>query len=171
MAPEQTLEFLWKLFCLHLAEVSNEVLDKHISTLYAAVLDLDGTFETFIDGYASNHDRKFLDMAVIEAVRQRSFNTHRHVQLVAAVVGKGLISLDTGSSLLTVRGSNLEELPKAVKHALDVAWLINQDKRDGFMGADDDHLLKDALANVALDWQNSLSIADQHAVMRPCTER
>lgn len=52
-----------------------------------------------------------------------------------------------------MRRSDQEELPEAVEHVLDVAWLINEDRRDGVMEADGDHLLKDALASVAADFQ------------------
>lgn len=156
MAEDRKLEFMWKLFCLHLAGVPNTILDEHVNAMYAESLDLDGAFESAVDRFALSHDRNLLDMAIVDAVKQRCFSTRRHVQLAAVLVGRELISLDAVATLLVARGSDLEQMPKAVEHALDVAWLVNEDQRDGVMGVDADNLLKDALASVAIDFLGSL---------------
>ena len=154
MVNDREAEFLWKLFRLHLAGVPDALLEEHINTIYEVSLELDRTFEAGVDSFALSHDHNLLDMSIIEALKRRFFTIERHVQLVAVMLGRGKISLEESADFLEVSRSDLEQLPISVGHVLDVAWLINEDRRDGVMGADADHLLKDALAIVATDFLN-----------------
>lgn len=153
MANDQELDFLWKLFYLHLTGAPDALLCEHINSMYETLLELDGVFESTIDSFALNRDGRLLDSAIVEALNRRSFSAKRHVLLVARMVGTGRISLIAGADLLEMRRSDQETLPEAVEHVLDVAWLINEDRRDGVMEADKDHLLWDALASVATDFR------------------
>jgi hypothetical protein len=78
------------------------------------------------------------------------------VQLVAALAQRECINLDVAADMLAVCGSGKERLSKEIEHVIDVAWLINEDRRDDIMAADTDSLLKDALEKVAADFLSCL---------------
>lgn len=151
-------EFLWKLFCLHVAGAPAALVVQHVNAWPDIVDEQLEVFRSKITGFISARDRELLDGAVIAALERRFFNTLRHVQLVAIMVAAGRISLTASADLLNLRRSDEEALPVAVADAIDIAWLINQDRRDGVMEADEDTLLMDALANVAAGFRKQLSL-------------
>lgn len=153
---DQETEFLWKLFCLYFADASDIRIVQHIDSKCSELSDDGGIVLEYICNFTVTHDRISLEKAIVECVNRRRFDAARHVQLVAALAQRECINLDTAADMLTVRGSDKEKLSKEIEHVIDVAWLINEDRRDGIMAADADPLLKDALENVAADFLSCL---------------
>lgn len=152
----QETEYFWKLFCLYFADASEIRIVQHINSKYSELSAAGEIVRGYIDNFTLTHDRTSLEKAIVECVSRRCFDVARHVQLVAALVQRGCINLDVAADMLAVRGSDKERLSKEIEHVIDVAWLINEDRRDGIMAADADSLLKDALEKIAADFLSCL---------------
>lgn len=148
----QETEYLWELFCLYFANVPDNQLLQHIDYKYSELSGADAIVIEYIDNFSLTHDRISMERAILDCVSRRCFDVERHVQLVAVLVQRGGISLDVAADMLTVRGADKDRLSKEIEHVIDVAWLINEDRRDDIMSADADSLLKDALGKVATDF-------------------
>lgn len=153
---DQETDFLWKLFCLYFADASDTRIVQHIDSRCGELSDGGAIVLEYIDNFTLTHDRISLEKAIVECVNRGRFDTARHVQLVAALAQRGCINLDAAAEMLTMRGSCKEKPSKEIEHVIDVAWLINEDRRDGIMAADADPLLKDALEIVAADFLSCL---------------
>jgi hypothetical protein len=152
----QETEYLWELFCLYFADASDIRIIQHINSKCSELSESGGIDLEYIGNFTLTHDRISLEKAIVECVRRRCFDVARHVQLVAALAQRECINLDVAADMLAVRGSGKERLSKEIEQVIDVAWLINEDRRDNIMAVDADSLLKDALEKVAADFLSGL---------------
>lgn len=82
------------------------------------------------------------------ALRNRILDAEHHVTLVAALFGSNLLSHREAASLLSQEGRVVRCVSPEAQRAIDVAWLVRQDLDGGYIDADQDTLLADALKNV-----------------------
>lgn len=82
------------------------------------------------------------------ALRTYVLDAEDHVRLVAALFGNRLLSQREAATLLSQEGRMVRCLSPEAQRAIDVAWLVRQDLDGGYIDADQDTLLADALAKV-----------------------
>jgi len=148
------LQFLWRLFHLYFIKGFGKEALQWVATMYEHSLEFPEKLESLLLGYWEDGRDTALIEAAIMAVRLFYFDPEQHAILIAVLVDRGLISVSEAASLLTFAGKNIDSFSKLIRHSIDVAWLINQDSKDGVLNAEQDTLLKDCLRNLLSEFKN-----------------
>ncbi len=141
--------FIWcVLYCYLVKEDLAESIQQ-VSSMYERGITLSTEYEELLLRFWETGaeaeifllGRKVLEMFVLDI--------GKHVALVSLLVDAGHLSINEASGLLQLsRETNDEGLSDSVRHALDVAWLTNEDRKDGILTPDEDDLLFNALKDV-----------------------
>lgn len=86
--------------------------------------------------------------AFIRGSLLRRFNVNIDVYLVAYLLFKSNLSLHDTIAFPDVQATDDQEVQPSISHAIDVAWLVRQDSKGGFIEPDEDMLVRDALRAV-----------------------
>lgn len=148
------LQFLWHLFQLYCFDGENSRALEWVASMYERCLDIPSTLEGLLLAYWEGEKESALIDAALISVQKFYFDAEQHVMLIAWLVEKGKLGIEEASSLLTFSDINPESLPITIRHVIDVAWLLNQDQKDGVMNPRQDSLLADALRNVLKETRN-----------------
>lgn len=146
-------QFLWQLFQLYFINGLDKDALKRVGTMYECSLDFPKVLESLLLSYWEDGKDVALVEAAIMAVRQFYFEPEQHILLIAVLVERSLIDVNEAASLMVFAGKNPETFPKSIQHAIDVAWLINQDVKYSAMNAEQDSLLKDTLRNLMVQFK------------------
>lgn len=148
------LQFLWHLFQLYffMGEAAGSL--EWVASMYESCLNIPAKLESLLLEYWENGKESVLLDAALMSVRQNYFDAERQVILVAWLVEKGRLGIDEAASIIIFPGISPDAFSNAIRHAIDVAWLLNQDKKDGVMNPQQDSLLADALREVLNELYN-----------------
>lgn len=146
----KALEYLWKIISLCWLSHNFEKARELASTIYDLLLDFPLAIEELVVEFSEGGNRSAIDRLAFLLAKNRSYAAEQHVTLVGLLVRKELITINEAAELL----ANLDTLQLESKIAerilrvKDVAWLVNEDVKDGVMEAGNDSLLKEALESV-----------------------
>lgn len=142
------LQFLWHLFNLYFFMGKRDSALEWVASMYESCLDLPTQLESLLLEYWETGKESALVDAALIAVRQNYFGVDRQVMLTAWLVKGGGLGIEEAADLLIFPGARLEDFSDAIRRVIDVAWLLNQDKKDGVMSPSQDSLLVDTLRDV-----------------------
>lgn len=140
-------QFLWHLFQLHLFRGERDRALEWVASMYERCVDISEKVEPLLLEYWEGNEAALIAAALM-AVRNFYFDIERHVTLVAWLVENRQLGIEEAANLLVFPGVRLDDFSVAIRHAIDVAWLINEDKKYGVMNPQQDSLLADALRDI-----------------------
>jgi hypothetical protein len=147
MQHDKKLDFLWNIIALYWLKNTPQPAHKLAATLYEQTFDFPYELEADIVDFGCNHDEKVLEKLALSVVNEYYFSMEKHIVLVALLVEKKLLSINEAA--LQLDYFVIESTPSLqIQEVLDVAWLINEDRKDNFMQPDADDLLSNALQAV-----------------------
>jgi hypothetical protein len=121
--------------------------------MYEQGFDFTPIFENFILKLWKTKDIQYVFAIAKEAVIQRIFNIEEHIFIIAILVEKKQLNIcDAAGLLIFETPYNSVSLTEKVRRVIDVAWLVNEDNKDGVMSPSDDDILLDALNAVRLEY-------------------
>lgn len=142
------LSFIWCVLYSYIVRGDLEDAIRRVSSMYEHNFSLTPEFEELLLKFwesGSPNDVIELAKTVLEKFL---LSTTNHVILIAFLVDAGQLSINSASSLLQIPVASKEKLNSAIAHALDVAWLTNEDEKDELMSPDSDDALLNALKEV-----------------------
>lgn len=148
----KSLEYLWKIISVCWLSNNIEEAKEFALIMYDCLLDFPQEVEELLVDFAETDSKYTIDDLACYLAKNRSFAAEQHTILVGILIKKKLISINEAAELLSTLGlSTLQLKSKTASKILrvkDVAWLINEDAKDGLMDADHDSLLEEALIDL-----------------------
>jgi len=139
-------DFIWHLLDLYLIKQSGDESKKWVASMYERDFELRDIFEHLLLAYWEDDDFDSIIAIAKEGIRQFLFKINRHVLLIAILVEKECLTINEASSFLPIRYvTDYENYSKELQNVIDIAWLTNEDEKDGIMSPDNDDLLSDSL--------------------------
>lgn len=142
--------FLWHLFhsywilhdCVGAKKLAEQESKKNLQFP-------DDIVELVNDLAAKFQDDLLNELAII-SLKQRYLEPVHCVTLLGLMYQKKVLSAQEMISYLLYGDLEIKEsaITPEMKRVIDVAWLINEDLKDGIMGAEDDDLLSDAVSTM-----------------------
>jgi len=141
-------DFIWEVLNQFLLCGNKAAALDLVASLYEKNYQFEGKVEDLLLRFWSKHEEgALLELALLVAQRFW-FDAERHVLIVAQLVERELLDIRSAFHLLALSPSEFSTLSDPVQRVLNIAWLVNQDSKDGFMDVEQDTLLADALAQL-----------------------
>lgn len=140
--------FIWCVLYSYFVRKDTEDAVRRVSSMYEHGFSLTPEFEELLYklwGSSALDDAIELAKRVLEKF---VLSTTDHVVLIAFLVDSGQLTINNASRLLQTPLDSKENLNSVISHALDVAWLTNEDEKDELMNPDADGALSNALKDV-----------------------
>lgn len=142
------VSLVWCVLYLYFVEDNLEKAIEQASSMYEYDFSLSPEFEVLLLKLIESRAHDSVIELAKTILEKFVLSTTNHVVLVAFMVDAKQISLNNASMLLNIHLDSEEKLNSVIIHALDVAWLTNEDEKDKFMSPDADDILFDALKKV-----------------------
>jgi hypothetical protein len=142
-------EFIWSLLYFYFIKHCLDSVIKLASSMYDQDIEFTQVFENLILKLWETSDVQYIIRIAKEAVFQRLFDIEKYIFTIALLVERGEINISDAALLLKVEKTyDYASLNAKIRHVIDVAWLVNEDTKDGIMTPNDDSVLFDALNDV-----------------------
>ncbi len=141
--------FLWCLMYFYFIKHSLDEAIGLVSSMYEQKFELTTEFEKLLLSLWETRDTNYIVEIARKSVQQSLFDIEKHIFVVASLIEEDEISVSDAALLLRIDAQReYKNLDEKIKHVIDVAWLVNEDAKDGVMSPNDDRVLVEALRQV-----------------------
>jgi hypothetical protein len=144
-----TLALLWELLQIGLTQGQAPQAALWLNDGYEKLEDVPATLDKLLSDFWSTQQESDFFALAKNCVQSFLFATELQTRLVAVLVDKKILTLDEAFACLSFRTSSAEVSNPSIQKIAELVWLLEQDKKDGFMAHTDDDLLSTALSNLA----------------------
>lgn len=142
-------DFIWYILNFYFIKNCIDSVIKLASSMHDQDFEFTQAFENLILKLWETSDAKYIIEIAKEAVFQKLFAIEKYILTIALLVEIREINISDAALLLKFEETyDYASLNAKVKHVIDVAWLVNEDTKDGVMASMDDSVLFDALNDV-----------------------
>ena len=142
------LQLLWSL--ISSGWISHSLENSRLTEIriHESLINLPSDIQDLVIACCTDYDDATIGQLALLAVKRFYFDAVRHITLIALLVTKRFLSVKQAATLLPANRDPQGAMSASVRRVFDVAWLINQDAKDGFMQPEQDDLLLEALREV-----------------------
>ena len=147
---EKSKAFLWDLLEAGLIEGDSVQAKVVADRLYNQSLKLDVQIEAEIVDYQTHSRRESIARIALACLNDHCFSPNQQALLTAAMVIGGYLDVCSAAAILERLHCGLED--STITRAVETAWHVQEDKRDGYLQPHDDSMLYDALVAIIRDY-------------------